>query len=421
MLLYRTYLNNKGKYTTVGKSLPFLLFIMLFLNPVKSTAQVQQGNFVFEGITRHYMVYLPQNYNSSINMPLVISLHGYTLDMIQQMNYTGMNTVADSEGFIVVYPNAVQATWNCGVSGAPNVNDVGFIDVLIDTLSEHYSIDKTKIYSCGFSRGGVMSNRLACELNNRIAAVAAVGGTMVKSLASSCFPDRHVPILYFHGTNDPIVPYNGNFERLGVDTFITHWTKFNLCTESDTSMLQNLDTLDGCNVQKITHTNCSDSTVVVFYRILNGGHTWPSGNPAYLIIPGYNMGNTNFDINASEIMWDFFKNYQLAEATLVKDDIQFPLRFSLFQNYPNPFNPSTKISWQSPVSSWQTLKVYDVIGNEITILVDEYRSAGNYEVEFSAKGGSASGGNAYSLASGIYFYQLRAGEFISTKKMVLIR
>jgi len=85
--------------------------------------------------------------------------------------------------------------------------------------------------------------------------------------------------------------------------------------------------------------------------------------------------------------------------------------FSLYQNYPNPFNPSTKISWQSSVSIWQTIKVYDVLGDEVATLVDEYRSAGNYESEFDAS----------SLASGVYFYQLRAGKFISTKKMVLIR
>jgi len=95
--------------------------------------------------------------------------------------------------------------------------------------------------------------------------------------------------------------------------------------------------------------------------------------------------------------------------------------FYLEQNFPNPFNPSTIIRWQSPVSSWQTLKVYDVLGNEVATLVDEYKPAGKYEVEFSAIGGSATGGNAYNLPSGVYFYQLRAGEFIETKKMILLK
>jgi hypothetical protein len=92
-----------------------------------------------------------------------------------------------------------------------------------------------------------------------------------------------------------------------------------------------------------------------------------------------------------------------------------PMSFNLLQNYPNPFNPSTKISWQSPVSSWQTLKVYDVLGNEVAILVDEYRNAGSYVVEFNAAS------SIRNPASGIYFYRLQAGDYVETKKMILLK
>ncbi|MDP2364650.1 MAG: endonuclease, partial [Ignavibacteria bacterium] len=123
----------------------------------------------------------------------------------------------------------------------------------------------------------------------------------------------------------------------------------------------------------------------------------------------------------------------------VEDEPVTPLAFILEQNYPNPFNPSTKISWQSPVSSHQSLKIYDVLGNEVVTLVNEFRLAGNYEVEFSAIGGSASSGNvAHSAAadlraiasgisatggytSGVYFYRLQIGNFAETKKMVLLK
>ena len=88
-----------------------------------------------------------------------------------------------------------------------------------------------------------------------------------------------------------------------------------------------------------------------------------------------------------------------------------PSAYSLSQNYPNPFNPITKISWQSPVSSWQTLIVYDVLGNEVQTLVNEVRSAGNYELEYNASG----------LSSGFYFYKLTAGSFAETKKMLLMK
>jgi hypothetical protein len=91
--------------------------------------------------------------------------------------------------------------------------------------------------------------------------------------------------------------------------------------------------------------------------------------------------------------------------------LQSPVSFNLYQNYPNPFNPSTKISWQSSVGSHQTLKVYDVLGNLIATLVDEYKTAGSYEVDFDAN----------KLSSGVYFYKLQAGSFVETKKMILIR
>ena len=95
----------------------------------------------------------------------------------------------------------------------------------------------------------------------------------------------------------------------------------------------------------------------------------------------------------------------------MKTNLAIITDYNLSQNYPNPFNPSTKISWQSPVAGHQTLKVYDVLGNEVATLVNEYRNAGSYEVDF----------NASSLSSGIYFYQLRAGSYTQTKKMILIK
>ncbi len=95
--------------------------------------------------------------------------------------------------------------------------------------------------------------------------------------------------------------------------------------------------------------------------------------------------------------------------------VNLPTKYQVFQNYPNPFNPSTKISWQSPVSSWQTLKVYDVLGNEVATLVDEYKPAGSYEVEFDPVS------SLKNPASGVYLYQLKAGKFVQTRKMILLK
>ena len=95
----------------------------------------------------------------------------------------------------------------------------------------------------------------------------------------------------------------------------------------------------------------------------------------------------------------------------VEEDDVLPSEFALHQNYPNPFNPSTKISWQSPIGSWQSLKIFDVLGNEVVTLVNEYREAGKYELEF----------NAEKLSSGVYYYQLRAGSLVQTKKMIYLK
>ncbi len=101
---------------------------------------------------------------------------------------------------------------------------------------------------------------------------------------------------------------------------------------------------------------------------------------------------------------------QFSYSNVVKATIDYtPKNFALSQNYPNPFNPSTKISWQSPIASWQTLKVYDILGNEVATLVDEFREAGSYEIDFSAS----------QLTSGVYVYKIIAGNFSDTKKMIL--
>ena len=127
----------------------------------------------------------------------------------------------------------------------------------------------------------------------------------------------------------------------------------------------------------------------------------------YDAVPGLSVGGFPQNDPSDETAW-FYKTYTYI-GTSVEEDLTSVKDFNLSQNYPNPFNPSTRISWQSPVSSWQSLKVYDVLGNEVATLVDEYRNAGSYKIDF----------NSSSLSSGIYFYRLTAGTFIQTKKMIL--
>jgi hypothetical protein len=109
-------------------------------------------------------------------------------------------------------------------------------------------------------------------------------------------------------------------------------------------------------------------------------------------------------------LWTYY-NLNFSVTSAVDDDVNGTKDFRLSQNYPNPFNPNTKISWHSPVANHQTLKVYDVLGNEVATLVNEFRNAGSYEVDFDAS----------KLSSGVYFYKLQAGDFVQTKKMILMK
>jgi uncharacterized delta-60 repeat protein len=127
-------------------------------------------------------------------------------------------------------------------------------------------------------------------------------------------------------------------------------------------------------------------------------------NSGYVYVTGFSMG-----VGTG---WDFATiKYTQTPSSLEENPQNIPAVFKLYENYPNPFNPSTTISWQSPVGSWQTLKVYDVLGNEVVTLVDEFRGAGRYEVNF----------NASNLPSGIYFYKLQAGDYVQTRKMILLK
>ena len=119
----------------------------------------------------------------------------------------------------------------------------------------------------------------------------------------------------------------------------------------------------------------------------------------------------NFKVEVMSDGWPYWTDSMQVIITGVEDEETIPTEFALEQNYPNPFNPSTIISWQSPVGSWQTLKIYDVLGNEIMTLIDEYKPAGRYEVDF----------NASTFTSGVYFYQLKAGEYTAVKKMILLK
>ena len=285
---------------------------VIFLFPQQILfAQTKASISDTEGLKRNFTVFLPNNYSDTTDFPLVIYLHGYGWTVEQDMNYTRLYEVTDTTGFIIVYPSG-NPYWNSGISDnpdfpVPDVDDVGFINALIDTLSEQYSIDPERVYACGISNGGFMSYKLACQLSNRIAAIASVGGVMSNSLMENCNPTRKIPILEIHGTDDWWVPVNGTDYWHSVDETLRYWTNHDKCTQIDTTALADISYNDSCTVEKIVYTNSSNNCEVIYYKVIHGGHTWPGAGK-----PGYSHeGNANNDFNANVEILNFFKRYRL--------------------------------------------------------------------------------------------------------------
>ncbi|UCH14594.1 MAG: T9SS type A sorting domain-containing protein [Bacteroidales bacterium] len=287
-----------------------ILSILVLTMAYFSNAQMQTGNFKFEGRNRNYEVYLPQNFKP--DMPLIIALHGYTETIQWFKDYTLLHEITDTAGFITVYPAAIDKSWNSGLiaPGWPyidtTVNDVGFISALIDTLKAHYDIDMSRVYCCGYSLGGEMTYKLTGELGHRFAAVASMTGLLNEKSAITCKPVRAFPIIHMHGTLDTYETWSGDNKNLWtVPKTINFWlTKDGCSLPGDTVSLPDLDPHDFCTVEKISYTDCSGEGRLIFYKILHGGHHWPGA--AF----HWGGGNLNMDINANVEILNFFKNYE---------------------------------------------------------------------------------------------------------------
>ena len=329
-----------------------LIVILLLHFSLKTNAQIN-GSFSFGGQTRTFITYLPAGYTPGEHLPLVFALHGFTQSASGIMGYSKFNDLADNEHFIVVYPNGVNNSWNTftGLPGSSTADDVGFINALIDTMSAQYQIDEQRVYSCGLSAGGYMSHRLACELEQRITAIASVAGTMTAPTYSACTIVRPVPVLQIHGTADAIVAYNGGFGGKSVDEVLGLWTSLDTCvTPPLVAALPDLVT-EGSTVERHTWAPCSSNTQVQLLKIINGGHTWPSA-----VFSG--IGNTNQDIDASVEIWNFFKQFTLnATSTTSEQWLQNDI-----QVFPNPAQTQVSITSENSQNTLEKVRIWDLSG-----------------------------------------------------------
>ena len=336
------------------KSIYSWLIAALFAAPFALSAQTN-GSFSFEGQNRTYIAYVPAGYTPGQPTPLVFVLHGFTQSAQAIMGYSGFNALADTAGFIAVYANGIGNAWNISTSfpGGSTANDVGFISALIDTMAANYTIDPLRVYTCGFSAGGFMSHRLACELNNRIAAAGAVAGTMTTGAFSQCAPARPVPFMQIHGTADAIVSYNGGLGNQSAEQVLGLWTSRDSCAQP--AVVTPLPDLvsEGSTVERQVWSPCAAGVRVEHLKILNGGHTWPGASGSS------GLGNTNRDISATAELWRFFSDFTLPTVSGLSDAEADPSGLSV---YPNPATETIRLQALNSDLPIQSVRLFDAGG-----------------------------------------------------------
>jgi polyhydroxybutyrate depolymerase len=297
---------------------------------------------------RSYKVHLPKNISKK--MPLVLALHGGGGNLQWQEKVTCpkgdlvspkcLSAAAERMGVVVVYPNGTVAldgcdkdpkwcdlrTWNSGggilgyncTSGYAckhNIDDIAFFEDLLRDIQAVVDIDRSRIYATGISNGGAMSFRLACEMSDKIAAIAPVAAGNQFMINGGCAPARPVPLLQIHGDADYTWPYEGGYSDLGTPGYmisvydsILKSLEVNGCAYGTGKTRWLKDKVnDGTHVRYFENANCDGNSEVIHYFISNGGHKWPDGydyNPA--------LGLTSHQFNANQVILDFFLRHSLA-------------------------------------------------------------------------------------------------------------
>lgn len=315
--------------------------IWISLGAIKAQETITE-TILLDGQTREYIVYVPEIYDENSSTPLMFNFHGFTSQAAGHLAATRMRPVADTTGFILVYPQGSlflgSTHWNVGAwTNGSTADDLGFTEAMIDTLSTKYNIDLDRVYACGFSNGGYFSYELACKLSHRIAAIGSVGGKMSSETFDACNPTHPIPVVSIHGTADFVVSYFGSqpFGSKTVPETTEYWNSYN-DTESIPVMedIPNINTADGSTVEYYSYANGDDCTSVDHYRVNGGGHDWVG-------VRG------NQDIDASSVIWNFVSRYDInglidCNPTSTTD--------------PNPEN-SASLIYPNPAREYITLKM----------------------------------------------------------------
>lgn len=279
----------------------------------------------FDGLTRRYIVYVPPGYDGKTPAPVVIMFHGGGGKARGAMTETGWSAKADKENFLAVYPEGVPRdparhasfarnpqSWNDGsarpilAAAQKHIDDVGFVNAMLDDLNARLRVDPRRIYATGFSNGASMTFRAGRELAARLAAIAPVAGS---DWLAQPAPARPVPLLYITGTKDPLNPIDGGSITIGrqpagtkppVREFIRQWVQMLGCAPEPHVIL------DRDGVRGTAYSACHENAAVVFYTVAGMGHFWPGGKSH---LPERVIGKSSDAINATDVIWEFFQRH----------------------------------------------------------------------------------------------------------------
>ncbi len=263
------------------------------------------------------IVHVPSGYRPASPVALVVNMHGSQSTAEQQLGFSGMDATADADGFVVVYPQGdIPAgngfEWNVPgqplLGGAPvpatAPNDVSFLEQLVAQLEQGYCVDRNRVFATGFSGGARMASQLGCDASTVFAAIAPVSGLR---FPSPCGSSRPVPVVSFHGTADPVDPYNGNgqaYWTYSVPVAAERWAARNQCGPSRST------SRPAGGVTLSTYSGCAGGASVELYTIAGEGHEWPGG-PTLPTALTRSLGPQNSAIDASATMWTFFRTHPL--------------------------------------------------------------------------------------------------------------
>ena len=281
---------------------------ILFLIGLPLTGEAQQTidyTITHDGLQREYILYVPASYTGDEPVPLLLNFHALGSNAQQQMAFGDFRPIADREGFLVAHPQGTQSEsepplnfWNVSTEG---VDDVGFTAAIIDSIAADYSVDRKRVYAAGMSNGGTFSHHLAGLLSDEVAAIASVSGTMTPPMVVASNPVHPTPVMHIHGTEDPLVPYDGRPPFLPVATQLEYWFEYNNCDPTPiTTQLPDIYPDNGITVEHIVHEDGDNGVNVEHLKIIGGTHAWPRM-----------VGEVGSDVDASEEIWQFLSRYNI--------------------------------------------------------------------------------------------------------------